>query len=83
VFEALGGGFTLLALGSDQTSVTALATAAAEAGVPLTVISDTFDGGREAYGSRLVLVRPDQFVAWAGDVGPDNVSDVVQRVAGA
>lgn len=55
---------------------------ARRSGVPLTVVRDTLAGGREAYGSRLVLVRPDQFVAWTGDTAPDEVGAVVTRVAG-
>jgi len=83
VFEALGQGFTLLALGADEASMKAIESAAAEAGVPLAVIRDSFDGGREAYGSRLVLVRPDQFVAWAGDRAPDDAPAVLRRATGS
>jgi hypothetical protein len=34
-------------------------------------IRDSYSGGREAYEARLVLVRPDHFVAFAGDHAPD------------
>ena len=56
--------------------------AAAASGVPLTVVRDTLDGGRDAYGCRLILVRPDQFVSWTGDRAPDDVPALLATVTG-
>jgi len=81
VYEELGTGFTLLALDADDQSVKAFAHAAESAGVPLTILSDTFAGGRENYGSRLVLIRPDQFVAWTGDDAP-SADLIIRKVVG-
>jgi 2-polyprenyl-6-methoxyphenol hydroxylase-like FAD-dependent oxidoreductase len=67
VYEELGDGFTLLAFSSDDASVAALEQAAASAGTPLKIIRDDQREGRAKYEAKLVLVRPDQFVAWAGD----------------
>lgn len=67
VFEHLGSGFTLLALDVPEAATTALESAAERAQVPLRVVRDSASAGREGYGARLVLVRPDQFVAFAGD----------------
>ncbi|MBL0422986.1 FAD-dependent monooxygenase [Ramlibacter sp. AW1] len=66
VFEELGHGFTLMAFGADPSAVQAFHDAAAKMGLPLTVVSDAFEGEPARYEARLVLVRPDQFVAWAG-----------------
>ena len=82
VFDALGDGFTLLALGEQEPSVEALCRAAAGRGVPVTVLRDSRAGGREAYGAGLVLVRPDQFVAWAGDFAPADPDALFAQVAG-
>ena len=83
VFEALSGGFTLLALDAGDASVRAFQRAAGALGVPLTVVADTRTGGREAYEARMVLVRPDQYVAWVGDAAPDDVdAAVLRRVTG-
>ncbi|MCL3817644.1 FAD-dependent monooxygenase [Aeromicrobium wangtongii] len=80
VIDSLGPGFTLLALDADETEILAFAAAMRRAGVPLTVVRDNVSGGREAYGSPLILVRPDQFVAWTGVQAPTD--DLLRRLAG-
>jgi 4-hydroxyisophthalate hydroxylase len=82
VLDALGRGFTLLALDAPAPAVAALEEAAARAGLPLAVVADTRADGRADYGSRLVLVRPDQHVAWAGDAAPDDPDRLVRLVSG-
>ena len=82
VFEALGSAFTLLAFDAPEAAVAELEAKAAAEGVPLTVLRDTCEGGRQDYGARLVLVRPDQFVAWAGDVAPEDARAVLLTAAG-
>jgi 2-polyprenyl-6-methoxyphenol hydroxylase-like FAD-dependent oxidoreductase len=82
VFDALGDGYTLLALDAPDDAVVAFEQAAQAAALPLAVVRDTCAGGREAYGSRLVLVRPDQFVAWTGDRAPADVAALLDRVTG-
>jgi 4-hydroxyisophthalate hydroxylase len=67
VFEELGSGFTLLALDQGDEVVEKFTAAALAARVPLKVIRDSRGQGRERYAAGLVLIRPDQFVAWAGD----------------
>jgi len=60
--DRLGDGFTLFAFGGARTD--AFDTAARSRGVPLSMVEDP---GPNAYDSRLILVRPDHHVAWAGD----------------
>jgi hypothetical protein len=79
VFEELGQGFTLIDLGANQTA-TAFEAAASALGIPLKVIRDSAADGREKYAARLILVRPDQFVAWAGDEAEP--SQILQRAIG-
>lgn len=90
IFERLAGGFTLIALraGQDpaaplQAAVTAFRAAATSLGMPLQVIADTLDGQRAAYGQRLILVRPDQYVAWTGNDPPADAAAVLRRAIGA
>ncbi len=83
IFERLAGGFTLIALGGDQDLAAAFQAAATDLGVPLQVIADTPDGQRATYGQRLILVRPDQYVAWTGNDPPADATAVLRRAIGA
>jgi len=82
VFEALGTEFTLLAFGASDADVDTFVRAASDARMPLVVVRDSFDGGREAYGHRLILVRPDQYVVWVGQTAPDDADALLQKVTG-
>jgi len=82
VFEALGAGFTLLAFDAEQGAVEAFARAAAKLGIPLNVVRDTRRDGRENYEARLVLVRPDQHVAWTGDAQPADAAQLMRKATG-
>lgn len=81
VYEELGPGFTLIALGASEEQVAAFERAAAECRVPLKIVADTAGGGREKYEAKLILVRPDQFVAWAGNDAADAPA-IVARATG-
>jgi hypothetical protein len=85
VYEALGEGFALLAFGAAAQAVSAFVDAAAEFDLPFTVVEDTAQDERQRYGAQLVLVRPDQFVAWVGSGTPtlDDARLILQRVRGA
>lgn len=63
-YEALGDGFTLFAFDAPEV-------ARAMADLPVAIVTDTYDGERMDYGARAVLVRPDGFVAWAGNACSD------------
>jgi 2-polyprenyl-6-methoxyphenol hydroxylase-like FAD-dependent oxidoreductase len=82
VHEAFGPWFTLLALDATDSEVAAFEQAAQAEGVPLTVVRDAVKGGREGYEARLILVRPDQYVAWLGDAAPADAAAVLRRTVG-
>lgn len=82
VFEELGPGFTLLAFDADDAAVKAFEQAAAVTKVPLKVVRDTYADGRTKYETRMILVRPDQFIVWTGDKAPENANHVMHTVAG-
>ena len=83
VFEALGDGFTLLALDADPALQHAFEAAAAEMRAPLRIVEDTRADGRERYGASAVLVRPDQYVAAAFDGSEVDARAALRRAAGA
>jgi hypothetical protein len=82
VFEELGDGFALLAFGVDDAEVAPFRSAAQARHIPLKIISDSQADGREDYAARLVLVRPDQYVAWTADSAPGDADAIMRKVAG-
>ncbi|WP_040785865.1 aromatic-ring hydroxylase C-terminal domain-containing protein [Nocardia pneumoniae] len=64
-------------------NVDGLVDAAARRGVPLDVVDVRDDHARALYERDLVLVRPDQHVAWRGDSAPGEPLVVVDRIRGA
>jgi 2-polyprenyl-6-methoxyphenol hydroxylase-like FAD-dependent oxidoreductase len=82
VFEELGTGYALLALDAPEQAVEDIEQSATSARVPLKVVRDSYADSREAYASRLALVRPDQYVAWTGDEAPTDAASLLRRVTG-
>ncbi|WP_439563490.1 FAD-dependent monooxygenase [Roseinatronobacter sp.] len=82
VFARLGRDFTLIALDMEDAEVTRICAAADKAGVPLEVIRDSWAEDRRDWAHRMILVRPDHFVAWAGDNGRDG-ADALAVAVGA
>ncbi len=83
LFDNFGSEFTLMKLGGTKATTSAIESAAAKRGVPLKVIEVPGDPAREAYERDLVLVRPDQHIAWRGNQTlPDSLA-LIDRVRGA
>jgi hypothetical protein len=81
LYDELGEGFTLIRradTGPGPAGGGPIEQAARARGVPLRV----FDRPGRA-GPALVLVRPDQYVAWAGDRAPDDPLALIDQVRGA
>ena len=82
LYDALGPEFTLLrrdpALPADG-----LIDAAATRGVPLRVLDVVAREAAPVYDAPLVLVRPDQHIAWRGDAPPADAFALIDRVRGA
>ena len=91
LYDVLGPWMTLLVV-LDRTvedgvaiedAVRPMLHAADERGVPLRVVGLPGHGLAERYGARLVLVRPDQYVAWRGDDAPHDPRALIDRIRGA
>jgi hypothetical protein len=75
IFDRLGPWFTLACFGVNPSET--LMAAAAKRGVPLTLLRSVDRDLTNTYGQGLLLVRPDQHIAWRGSCCDD------QRVADA
>jgi hypothetical protein len=82
VFEALGADFTLLAFDGEDQTVAAFEKAARSLGVPLKIVCDTYQDGRTAYEAKLMLIRPDRYIAWTGDAAPADAAGVIAKAVG-
>jgi 2-polyprenyl-6-methoxyphenol hydroxylase-like FAD-dependent oxidoreductase len=82
VFEELGREFSLFAFDADDRTVAEFERAAGSLGVPLKIIRDSYANGRTAYEARLILVRPDRYIAWTGDRAPERAEAVIARAVG-
>ena len=82
LFDHLGPGFTLLRLGGGEPDTGALMRAAADRSVPIETVDIPDEVARDLYGRDLVLVRPDQHVAWRGNALPDDCGALIDTVRG-
>ena len=78
LFDAFGFDFTLLKLGAVE--VDGFRRVAATLGIPLTIVE--LPTLRDTYEADLVLVRPDQIVAWRGSAAPSNIEAILKTAAG-
>jgi 2-polyprenyl-6-methoxyphenol hydroxylase-like FAD-dependent oxidoreductase len=82
IHRRFGSEMTLLRLGGADPDDTAIEDEAKRRSIPLHVAAVIEGVARKLYGSSLVLVRPDQHVAWRGDQSPEDVGALWDRVTG-
>jgi hypothetical protein len=80
--DLFGDGFVLLRF-DPTTDASALADAAARRSVPFEITDLHNADARRLYVNKLVLVRPDGFVAWRGESLPDDPLRLIDTVRGA
>jgi 2-polyprenyl-6-methoxyphenol hydroxylase-like FAD-dependent oxidoreductase len=83
LYDCLGNGFTLLRLAPKSTDGAGLAEAAKRSGMPLEILDVVDTATRDLYGADLVLIRPDQHIAWRGAESPSDANAIVARIIGA
>lgn len=60
--------------------------AATASAVPLEVVEAAYEGEAARYGARLVLLRPDNFVAWTSDSADpsgEEIREALEQATGA
>ncbi len=81
LYDRFGFEWTLLRLGGAAGNAQRFVDAARLRALPLTVLELPDGAARELYGAHLVLVRPDQIVAWRGD-SSDDAEGIFSRLLG-
>jgi len=79
VFAELGNELTLLAFDGEDATAATFARAAQALQLPLKIVRDSYDQGRRAYEAKLILVRPDRYIAWAGDAPPVDAASLLAK----
>ncbi len=82
VFDQLGRGFTLIRIGDAAPGPEAFQVASSKLRMPMKVITLPQSPALDLYQRRLIVVRPDQHIAWRGDAVPDDVQGLLSTVAG-
>jgi hypothetical protein len=82
LMDALGPWYTLLRFDAGV-DVAPIVVAAANVGMPLSVLDADSGDLPAAYRHRLLLSRPDHHVAWRGDALPADIAALVDRIRGA
>ncbi len=82
LFDHFGKYFTLLVLNSSQIPYETLIKAAEVRGVPLSVVVEGSTEVFDLYEFELIIIRPDQYVAWRGNKLPDDPVLLIDMVIG-
>ena len=82
LLDKVGHGFLLLILGAKDVNAESFAKAAQTKKIPFDVFRCNDKKAHELYGANLVLVRPDQYIAWRGDTLPESPIDLLGKVCG-
>jgi 2-polyprenyl-6-methoxyphenol hydroxylase-like FAD-dependent oxidoreductase len=82
IFDHLGNGFTLLSFVEDERLIDEFTKAARERGVPFQALRVDHPEARAMYNVYLVLIRPDQHIAWRGNETPNNPAYILDKVCG-
>src|SRR5262249_42080575 len=81
LYDAMGKDYSLLRF-DPTTPVNGIVEAAAHRRMPLTVLDVPGPEAYDLYRRKLVLIRPDQHVAWRGDAAPATPLALVDLVRG-
>jgi 2-polyprenyl-6-methoxyphenol hydroxylase-like FAD-dependent oxidoreductase len=81
IYDLFGADFTLLSL-NPAIDTSEIEKAAKALGIPVKPVSLSNDQARDLYGADLILIRPDQHIAWRGNQPPEDPLSLLRQVAG-
>jgi 2-polyprenyl-6-methoxyphenol hydroxylase-like FAD-dependent oxidoreductase len=80
LYDQFGPDFTLLNFATHDTS--GFEQAARNCGMPFKILNISDQHARGIYERDMILVRPDQFIAWRGNVPPADPAQIIDKVRG-
>lgn len=85
LYDHFGPGFTLLATGEQahQNELREALAVADALAIPLRPVVPNDYRLRRRYGANFALIRPDQHVAWRGDVLPEDFGALLEQISGS
>jgi hypothetical protein len=83
ILDLFGRNHVLLRIGSDAPDAAPIQEAALQRGMPLDIHAIDNAEAAKLYERKLVLVRPDGYVAWRGDTVPPDPVALIDRIRGA
>ena len=82
-YVQFGPGYTLLQLDpSAATTVSDIQSASDDAGIPLDIVDLSDENLGDLFGAHVVLIQPDQHVAWRGSVIANEASKLIATICG-
>jgi 2-polyprenyl-6-methoxyphenol hydroxylase-like FAD-dependent oxidoreductase len=81
LLDTLGHSFAVLQFNGNSAGQR-VAACASRRGIPVSVVSVGSTHARELYGADLVVVRPDQHIAWRGNRLPEDCDSLFDRLTG-
>jgi hypothetical protein len=82
IHDRLGLYFSLVIIDGDE-EVSAFENAATELGIPLQIVRIARPDLIHIYERKLILVRPDQHIAWRSDHMPNEAAAILRKAVGA
>ncbi len=82
VLEQLGRGFSLISIGDNKDAIEQFSAVAGNLNVPLDIVETAKTPNTDKWRARLILVRPDHFVAFATDELDEDAATVIKKSVG-
>ena len=82
IFDLFGSGYTLLNFLPGEIETSTFKFEAKQLNIPFLTVAIEDKNAREVYGFNLVLIRPDQHIAWRGQKVPEDIPDILRIISG-
>ena len=82
IFNLFGSGFSLLNFSPDDLKIKNFEQLAQQLQLPLKVVNINDEHAKSIYDANLVIIRPDQHIAWRDNNLPENIGNILKIISG-